>query len=65
GQHAWRFPVFPKLLVKLVFNEADEDFPPDVHLLFDARALEFFGFECLSFLPDYFVSRLFEAARGG
>ncbi|GAB4257026.1 DUF3786 domain-containing protein [Deferrisoma sp.] len=65
GQHAWQFPVFPKLLVKLVFNEADEDFPPDIHLLFDARALEFFGFECLGFLPDYFVSKLIEVAREG
>jgi hypothetical protein len=60
-EHVWLFHAFPKLLLRLIFHERDNDFPADVHVLFETKAFDFFGFECLGFLPDYFTSTLFEA----
>lgn len=63
GQRSWRFDLFPKLPLRLIHHAADEDFPAEINVLFNSRALEFFGFECLGFLPGYFISALLGAAE--
>ncbi|PLX42197.1 MAG: hypothetical protein C0609_10215 [Deltaproteobacteria bacterium] len=57
-EHRWRFYAFAKLPITLTFYERDMEFPPDVNVLFDSRALDFIGLSCLGFLPDYFVTAL-------
>ena len=62
GKHAWLFHALPKLLINLTFYDRDEEFPADVQVLFDKKALDFMVLKCLGFLPDYFTSTLLEAA---
>jgi len=62
GEHVWLFHAFPKIPIQLTFHERDEDFPADVHVLFDSRALDFLGLECLGFLPAHFAESLLTAA---
>lgn len=61
-KHIWLFQVVPNLLIQIIFYEPDEDFPADIHILFDSKALEILGMKCLGFLPGYFTSALIEAA---
>lgn len=63
GGRVWRFQVLPKIPVKVVFQEADEEFPADLEILFDHTALDFMGFECLAFLSASFSKALIDAAR--
>ena len=62
GKHGWLFHAFPKLPISLTYYEGDEDFPADVQVLFDQKALVFLGLSCLGFLPGYFTTTLLEAA---
>lgn len=61
-KNVWLFNAFPNLLIQLVFYERDEEFPADVNVLFDSKALDYFGTKCLGFLPGYFTSTLIGAA---
>lgn len=62
GKHIWLFRAVPDLLIQIIFYEADEEFPADVQILFDSKALDLLGLTCLGFLPSYFVHSLIEAA---
>ena len=64
GEHVWLFYAFPKLPIHLTFYERDEEFPADVHVLFDSRALDFLGLKRLGFLPGYFSDTLLGATSG-
>jgi hypothetical protein len=37
-EHRWTFTVLPKILLRLVYYEADDEFPTDIQLLFDRAA---------------------------
>jgi hypothetical protein len=63
GGHGWRFQVLPKIPVRLVFYEADEEFPADIQLFFDTSARRFLEFECLAFLSGCFIKALCSEAR--
>lgn len=62
GKHVWMFHAFPQLPIQLTFHEGDEEFPADVQVMFDKKALDFMGLKCLGFLPGYFTSTLLNAA---
>ena len=62
GKYIWLFHAFPKLPISLIFYERDKEFPADVQILFDNKALDFMGLRSLGFLPVYFTSTLFDAA---
>lgn len=63
GGHCWTFAVLPKIPLRLVFYEADEEFPADIQILFDRSAPRFLAFECLAFLTGCFCKSLILAAR--
>jgi hypothetical protein len=63
GGHCWSFQVLPKIPVRLVFYEADDEFPADVQIFFDRGARRFLEFECLAFLTGCFIKALNTAAR--
>ncbi len=58
GGHCWSFQVLPKIPLRLVFYEADEEFPADIQILFDRSAPRFLAFECLAFLTGCFRKSL-------
>jgi hypothetical protein len=63
GGQRWIFEVLPKIPVRLVFYQADDEFPADIQMLFDRSALRFMEFECLAFLSGCFTKALIMAAR--
>jgi len=58
GGRAWLFHPFPKVPLKLIRHEADEEFPADYQLLFDLSATAFMAFEALGFLAGLFLSEI-------
>ncbi|MDR2459822.1 MAG: DUF3786 domain-containing protein [Deltaproteobacteria bacterium] len=50
GGKLWHFEALPKIPLRVIFIEADEEYPVEVRVLFPSRAPEFLGFECLAFL---------------
>lgn len=58
GGRPWLFRPFPKILLKLVYYEADEEFPAEYRLLFDSLATDFMEFEALGFLMGVFVREI-------
>ena len=56
--HSWIISLLPKIPVKVVFDEADEEFPADIKIMFDETAPVFMDFECLAFLCGCFVKAL-------
>lgn len=61
----WLLEVLPKIPVKIIFREADEDFPVEIQTQFDERAPEFLEFECLAFLCGCLVRALIKTAEYG
>jgi len=58
GGLAWLFHPFPKVPMKLICHEADEEFPAGCRLLFDKSATAFMAFEALGFLAALLQSEL-------
>ena len=58
GGRAWLFHPFPKVPLKLVCHEGDEEFPASYRLLFDLSATSFMVFEALGFLAGLFLREL-------
>jgi len=58
GSHSWLISPLPKLPMKLVFYEADDEFPADIQIMFDETATRFMEFECLAFLCGCLVGAL-------
>ena len=65
GTHVWKFDVLPKIPVKLIFDEADDDFPLSVQIMLDRTAVRFLEFECLAFMVGCLVRALVEDPQHG
>jgi hypothetical protein len=65
GKHLWRFNVLPKIPVKLVFYESDDEFPVSIQIMLDRTALQFLEFECLAFMVGCLVRALIKTAQYG
>ena len=65
NSRCWRLEVLPKIPVKIIFREADEDFPVEIQTQFDESAPEFLEFECLAFLCSCLVRALIKTAEYG
>jgi len=63
GGHIWDFQVLPKIPLRVVYYEADDEFPVNIQILFDRSAPRFMGFECLAFLNGGFTHALVTASR--
>ncbi|MCL1880287.1 MAG: DUF3786 domain-containing protein [Actinomycetia bacterium] len=48
--HSWQFLVFPKMPMRLLYFEPDEEFPAEVQVQYDETAPFYMDFECLAFL---------------
>ena len=65
GKHLWRFDVLPKIPLKIVFYEADDEFPFDIQIMLDKTALQFLEFEWLAFMVGCFVLAPIKMAQYG
>jgi hypothetical protein len=62
--HCWDFRPLPRIPARVVFHEADDEFPADIQVMFDPGALRFLEFECLVVLAGCFANALIRAATG-
>jgi hypothetical protein len=62
GKYVWSYRLLPKLPVKAVYYEGDDEFPSDVRILYDKTAPLFFKFEPLAVLNSCFIHALASAA---
>jgi hypothetical protein len=62
---SWVMEVLPKIPVKIIYQEADEEFPVEIQTQFDESAPEFMEFECLAFLCGCIVRTLIKTAEYG
>lgn len=62
GGQAWIFFPFPKMPLKLVYHEADEEFEAEFRLLYDSRCTDFMEFEAVAFVGGILVEELLDQA---
>lgn len=62
GGLTWIFKPFPKVLLKLAYHPADEEFSAEFRLLFDSAATAFMEFEALGFLAGVLVEDMCQEA---
>ena len=62
GGEAWLFPILPFFPVRVIFFEADDEFPAEVKVLFDSSAPSFVAYECLELMELVLVEELLSAA---
>lgn len=60
GDVAYRIPMFDFLPVRFSFWQADEDFPPEIKLLWDRNVLSYMHYETLWFAAGHMMKRLRE-----
>ncbi|MDR0309064.1 MAG: DUF3786 domain-containing protein [Coriobacteriales bacterium] len=63
GGHCWQFMVLPKIPMRMIFYEADEEFPAELQAQFDETAPYYMDFECLAFLSGSVMRELCSIAR--
>lgn len=63
GDLAYRIQLFDFLPVRFSFWRSDEDFPPEIQVLWDTNVLSFMHFETLFFAAGHLLRRLEEQMR--
>ena len=63
GDLAFRIPMFDFLPVRFSFWRSDEDFPPEVRMLWDTHVLQFLHFETLFYAAGHLLKRMEEQIR--
>jgi hypothetical protein len=63
GGERWDFRVLPKILLRVVYYAADDEFPADLQIFLDSSATRFLEYECLAFLTGCFTRALIQAAQ--
>lgn len=58
GGKSWIIELLPKIPAQLIFYDGDDEFPPEVCLLFDITAVNFLEFEFLAVLATIFVEEI-------
>ena len=54
--NAWEMKVLPRVSIKIIYYEQDEEFPAEIRLLFDDNAGRYFEYEQLAFLSGSVLS---------
>ncbi|WP_010253441.1 DUF3786 domain-containing protein [Treponema primitia] len=50
GKYSWNYKILPKIPIKLVFYEGDDEFPSKLQMLYDKNAIKIYNFEQLAVL---------------
>lgn len=65
GGYTWLLKALPKILLQIVYYDADDEFPCEVQIFFDKNASRFMEFECLAFLQGCLVRAMMMTAKTG
>lgn len=57
-KYTWRYKMLPKIPVKIVYYEGDDEYPTKLQLLYDKTAILFYKFEPLAVLNGCFIMAL-------
>lgn len=63
GEPGYRLEVFPFLPLYFQYWKADEEFPAQVRLLWDANTTDFIHYETVYYLANFFFERLLQLAE--
>jgi hypothetical protein len=58
GEYTWSYQLLPKMPIKVIYYDADDEFPCDIKILYDKTALQFLEFEPLAVLNGCFITTL-------
>ena len=58
GDIAYQIPVFPFLPLYVQYWRGDEEFPPQLNLLWDANTTDFLHYETVYYLTDFLLRRI-------
>jgi hypothetical protein len=58
GEYTWYYSLLPKIPVKVMYYEADDEFPCEIRIFYDKTVLQFIDFEPLAVLNGCFVGAL-------
>jgi hypothetical protein len=50
GKYTWNYKILPKMPIKIIFYEGDDEFPSKMQILFDKTAIKIYKFEPLAIL---------------
>ncbi|MDR1250392.1 MAG: DUF3786 domain-containing protein [Treponema sp.] len=57
-KYTWRYRMLPKIPIKIVYYEGDDEYPTKLQLLYDKTAILFYKFEPLAVLNGCFIAAL-------
>jgi hypothetical protein len=57
-KYIWRYTMLPKLPIKIVYYEGDEEYPTKLQILYDKTAIQVYKFEPLAVLNGCFMEAL-------
>jgi hypothetical protein len=57
-KYVWRYTMLPKLPIKIVYYEGDEEYPTKLQILYDKTAIQVYKFEPLAVLNGCFAEAL-------
>jgi hypothetical protein len=58
GQYIWKYTLLPKIPVKIIYYEGDDEYPTKLQILYDKTAIQVLKFEPLAFLHICFTEGL-------
>jgi hypothetical protein len=58
GKYVWNYTLLPKVPVKIIYYEGDDEYPTKLQILYDKTAIKFFKFEPLAVLHGCFANGL-------
>lgn len=58
GQYIWRYSLLPKMPLKLIYYEGDDEYPTKLQVLYDKTAIKLYKFEPLAVLHHCFIGGL-------
>ncbi|MDR2659139.1 MAG: DUF3786 domain-containing protein [Spirochaetaceae bacterium] len=61
-QYVWKYLLLPKIPIKIIYYEGDDEYPSKLQILYDKTAIQFYKFEPLAVLNMCFAEGL--AAAG-
>ena len=63
GDIGYEFTVFADLKMRLKFYEADEEFPPQLTVLFHANALSYARYETIFYIMNFQMDQIVEEMK--
>jgi hypothetical protein len=58
GQYIWRYTLLPKMPIKVIYYEGDDEYPTKLQVLYDKTAIKLYKFEPLAVLHHCFIGGL-------